>query len=864
MVRKAGFVYARTVKRHSFYAGNSLFEACTTINAYDHVQDLWKIAVFAKFNPIKIIRYLRWDELAKAMFDRVSETGGEFHLWGHSWEINDHHDWEKLDNVLKYIANKKNVQYVTNSEIAVLNRKKILIVAPYFLPYIGGVQIYVDNIAKRLQNNFGWEVCIATAGNRGSSMSEENHKGIKVYRLPYWFKISNTPVNFLWPFMLRRIIDNENISIINAHAPVPFMSEASLAAAGKIPFVLTYHAGSLHKNILLWDVLIWLYEHGPLIWLLNRADHIICSSDFVRLDFLSAFARKSATITPAVDTNFFKPSEARTGRLTILFVGGLTRSEKHKGLKILIDAFNILLKIIPDLRLVVVGEGDMRSEYEAHARRFNLQEKIYFRGRLVGQDLLSAYHESNVLVLPSLGPAESFGIVLIEAMACGKPVVGTNVGGIPGVIDHEKNGLLVSPNDSLELALAIKRIFENNLFAKQLGQAGIEKVRTYYNWDMQAAKYNDILKNSLDKNPTIVQVVGYYPPHIGGMERVAKNASEYLAQKGHKVFVLTSDKDADKENFQTMNNLTIHAMKSFEFAHTPFTPSLAWHLFKIPRHSLIHLHLSQAYYPEFVWLISKIRGIPYVVHFHLDVEPSGKLGPLFVVYKSLVWGPVLRSAAKIIVCSPEQAVLIQNKYRVKADRIAVIANAVSDDFFYSRTALPMADKLKLLYVGRLSSQKKVDRLIYAMSLLKSPARLTIVGDGEDREKLELLTEKLGLNNISFEGAKNDKEMQKYYQSSDIFLISSDNEGGTPLAVLEAMAASLPVLGSNVAGIRELLQGVGNLIDKPFAEGFADAINFLWQNPAKLRELSVASFNKAKQYTWPRFIIEVEEVYKEIL
>jgi glycosyltransferase involved in cell wall biosynthesis len=107
-------------------------------------------------------------------------------------------------------------------------------------------------------------------------------------------------------------------------------------------------------------------------------------------------------------------------------------------------------------------------------------------------------------------------------------------------------------------------------------------------------------------------------------------------------------------------------------------------------------------------------------------------------------------------------------------------------------------------------------------------------------------------------------MQKYYQTSDIFLISSDNEGGTPLVVLEAMAAGLPVLGSNVAGIRDLLQGVGSLIDQPFAEGFADAINKLWQNPLKLQELSIASYDKAKQYTWPRFITEVEGVYKEIL
>lgn len=767
-------------------------------------------------------------------------------------------------NALKYKANKKKVHCASNNEAFDSHRKKLLMVAPYFFPYVGGVQVYVYNIAKRLQDDFGWEVCIATSGGKGFKIVEENYEGLKVYRLPYWFKASNTPVNFWWPIMLRRIIKKENISIVNAHSPVPFMSDAAAMAAGKIPYVITYHAGSLRKNKILWDMIIWLYEHGPFIRLLNRADSIICSSDFVRLDFLNNFIYKSATVTPAVDANFFKACGERMGHPTVIFVGALTRSEQYKGLKILINAISVLQKQILDIRLVVVGDGDMRREYETYVNRLNLQKNIFFKGKLVGEKLLEAYRDSDVLVLPSLGSAESFGIVLIEAMASGKPVIGTNVGGISGVIDHGKNGLLVAPNSSPELALAIKRILKNTNFAKKLGQAGIKKVCAHYNWDVQAARYNDILNDTFKKKPAIIQVAGYYPPHIGGMERVVKITSEQLAQKGYKVCVLVSNKDMDKEKFQLINNLTVWQMKSFEFAHTPFTPAFLWRLLKIPDYSLIHLHLAQAYYPELVWFVSKVRGIPYVAHFHLDAEPSGALGPLFVVYKSLAWGPVLRSAAKVIVCSSEQADLVEHKYSVKADKIAVVANAVSQDFFYDRNFSTPNKILKLLYVGRLSSQKKVDRLIKAMALLKIPAKLTIIGDGEDREKLELLAVKLDLKNISFEGVKNDSQMQEYHRNNDIFLISSDNEGGTPLVVLEAMAAGLPVLGSNVAGIRELLRGVGILVDEPFDKGFAEAINALWNSPEKLRDLSRASYNKAKHYTWPRFISEIEAIYKETL
>jgi glycosyltransferase involved in cell wall biosynthesis/peptidoglycan/xylan/chitin deacetylase (PgdA/CDA1 family) len=865
MVKNAGFIYARTVRRGAFDLGTPL-EAHTTINTYNHYSDLWKIVRFAKFNPAKIVQYFQWDNLAKAMFDRALETGGEYHLWGHSWEIEKHGDWDKLESVLAYISRKQNVKYVTNSELATLRPKKLLIAIPYFPPYHGGTQIYSYNIGKRLHENLDWEVCVATSGRRGFfHVDEEMLDGLKVYRLSYWFKISNTPINPLWPFMLRRIIKTENVSIINAHAPVPFMSDVTAMVAGKKPLILTYHTGSMEKTnegSKLANVAIWLYEHGLLHWLLKRANFIVCPSDFVRFDFLKKYRYKSMTITPAVDANFFKPGNEKTEHPTILFVAGLTRSEQHKGLKVLLNAFKVSREEFPDLRLVIVGEGNMRPKYEAYVKKLNIEQSVTFTGKLNINELAKAYHRCDMFILPSLAPAESFGMVLIEAMASGKPVIGSRAGGIPLVIDDEENGLIIPSNDVPALVAAIKRLLDNPDFAKKLSEAGRKKTLTHYNWEIKAAQYDELFKDTLEKKPSVAQVVAYYPPHIGGMEVVAQEISIELARRKYPVTVFTSTFGSHNSNDNT-SYYRVERLEGPEFAHTPILWSLPFRLLSLPRNSIVHVHISQAGFPEMAWLAAKLKNLRLVMHFHLDVGPSGTLGFVLPLYKKMFLGPVLRSSQKVIVFSDEQAELVHQKYGVREKNIAVIPNGIRKEFFSTKQRLNPHNSLRLLYVGRLNTQKRVDRIIEAVSLLKIPVQLTIVGEGELRPELEALVQKLGLQNVYFTGKKFSDELQKEYLKADVFLTSSDQEGMS-LVALEALASGLPIVGSNVIGTKELINGVGILVDEPYPKTFADVITKLWEDPNELRALSEKSSEKAKQYSWEKLIGQLEKAYKEIL
>jgi peptidoglycan/xylan/chitin deacetylase (PgdA/CDA1 family) len=118
LVKDAGYRYARTVARHTFTVDDP-YEAGTSVHAYNHGLgfDLWRTACFVKFQPKRVLRCLDWDALAKAMFDQVVKKGGIYHIWGHSWEIDEHDDWERLENVFRYISANPEVSYVTNGEL---------------------------------------------------------------------------------------------------------------------------------------------------------------------------------------------------------------------------------------------------------------------------------------------------------------------------------------------------------------------------------------------------------------------------------------------------------------------------------------------------------------------------------------------------------------------------------------------------------------------------------------------------------------------------------------------------------------------------------------------------------------------------
>jgi glycosyltransferase involved in cell wall biosynthesis len=246
----------------------------------------------------------------------------------------------------------------------------------------------------------------------------------------------------------------------------------------------------------------------------------------------------------------------------------------------------------------------------------------------------------------------------------------------------------------------------------------------------------------------------------------------------------------------------------------------------------------------------------------LDVPSSSRLGRVFLgTYKRWILSRTLRAANKVITFSGAQARFLQDTYGVTPEAIAIIPNGVGPEFSPRPRDTDIRRPLRVLYVGRLSQQKAVPRLIKALAAMTQPVEAVLVGEGDQRPFIEDLIREIGRANISMAGARNGSELIESYHWADVFVLPSDREG-MPLAALEAMACGLPVVATDVIGNRELLSNVGLLV-QPEPTALARALDQLAEDAplrAALRDRSLAA---AEGYTLDRTIELLRKLYAEV-
>ena len=380
-----------------------------------------------------------------------------------------------------------------------MNRKTVIITTPYFPPQGGGLERYALQIARLLGRDYDWRV-IMISSDKSKADSVENKDGITVYKLKCDYRISNTPVGLGWYRKIRDIIAKENPDLINIHTPVPGLGDIASFAGRNIPQVITYHTGSMKKGKPLVDLALGAYESTILKIMLGRAEKIICSSDSIRFGFLKKYAAKSATVTPGVDCGLFSPDPKKTAeKKTLLFVAKLENGQEYKGLRTLIDALQILQKNIPEIKLKVAGDGDMKEWYKNYAEKCGLGKNIDFLGNLEDRRLIELYQSGSMLVLPTA--KDSYPLAVLESMSCGLPVISTTIGGIPEMVENGKEGFLIQPGKPLELAEKIREITTNPSLQKRFSEAARTKAVRFFGWDERIRRYEEILEASLRKKP---------------------------------------------------------------------------------------------------------------------------------------------------------------------------------------------------------------------------------------------------------------------------------------------------------------------------------------------------------------------------
>lgn len=723
---------------------------------------------------------------------------------------------------------------------------KILFVVPHYYPMIGGVESYVQTLAAGLKKEH--EVVIVTSGNKTETTT---HQGIKIYHLPYRLRLSNTPMGLLWYFRLRRIVKRERPDLINAHSPVPYMADMAQLARRGTPFVATYHSGSMVKGkggIV--DTVLKVYERWLLPGLFNKARAVIAiDQPFAKKHTDSP--SKVAFIPPGIDTELFKPQPTKK-TVDVTFVGRIEHTSEWKGLDVLLKA----VAHNPQVSLRVIGDGDAIEYYRQMTDELGIEKNVTFTGPLRGEELANAYRSSRIVVLPSKTESESFGMVLAEAQACGVAVIGSRIGGIPNVILEGKTGLLVPPNQPKSLATAIAGLLEEKERCKAYGEAGVHHAREAFSQVHLIQATDELFKKVVKTR--IVHVASNYPPRLGGLENVVKELAVQQHLDGRDVRVITSRLGYSSEY---QDDVPVTHLRAIEIAHTPLMPGLLGQLLKIQRGDIVHVHVAQAFVPEMVRFASRLKGFRYVAHVHLDVAPSGPAGLLLKVYKPLLLGPMLRGAQYTIVFTEEQRQQMIRKYRLQSSRVVIVPNGVAERFYHT---LPRSlhRTPRLLFVGRLSLQKNLPLLLNALDGISSQFDTRIVGDGELRDEYEALTRRLKLKNVHFHGRQDGDDLRRQYQEADIFVLPSEREG-MPLVLLEAMAAALPIVGTDVTGIRDVVVDgkTGRLVPFGDVEAFRSAITEVTEDAKTYHTMSQAALEEAGQYSWSVVSRRFEKLYE---
>ncbi len=311
---------------------------------------------------------------------------------------------------------------------------------------------------------------------------------VEVRRLPALFRVGNAP-------LLPGLLGLGEVDIVHLHYPFYFGAEAVFlrSLTTSLRYVVTYHQDVIFTGPL--RLLERLHHRWCGEQILRRARKVLATSwDYARSSRLGNLIRRHpglvSELPNGVDTERFHPGRdardwrirygLRAGGRVVLFVGALDRAHYFKGVDVLLHAMARLSDT--GVRLLIVGEGNLRLAYQDLAIRLGIADRVLFCGRVSDEALPYHYALCDLLVLPSTTMGEAFGVVLLEAMACGKPVVASDLPGVRSVVRDGEDGLLARPGDAADLAEKIRALLDDPYRRREMGGRGRAKVEEKYAW----------------------------------------------------------------------------------------------------------------------------------------------------------------------------------------------------------------------------------------------------------------------------------------------------------------------------------------------------------------------------------------------
>lgn len=396
---------------------------------------------------------------------------------------------------------------------------KVAHVVCAFPPFRGGMGNVAFEFA-RILSKIGHEVTVFTADNPSPVFFKKNKEqrvcdldNEEIYnsgeaQIKEKFKIVRLKPLFRYgyaAFLPQLFWRLNNFDIIHLHYPFYGAAEIILLkkifAGQKMKLIVHYHMDTIGAGLK--GIIFKLHRLIIFPFLIKLADTVTCASlDYIKHSnssfFYEKYNKKFRQTLFGVDLDFFKPDDfsdskiavnaSPQGEKIILFVGGLDKAHYFKGLKNLLESVKKLEN--NSWKLLIVGEGDLRPYYEKLASELGVGNRMKFTGSASPGKLAEYYRGSYVLVLPSTDKSEAFGLVLLEAMASGTPVIASNLPGVRSVFKNGKEGLSIKPGDVNDLTSKLRAILKYEKMADEMGRAARELAEKKYSWDEVGERLN--------------------------------------------------------------------------------------------------------------------------------------------------------------------------------------------------------------------------------------------------------------------------------------------------------------------------------------------------------------------------------------
>lgn len=520
-----------------------------------------------------------------------------------------------------------------------------------------------------------------------------------------------------------------------------------------------------------------------------------------------------------------------------------------------------------EAEFVLVGDGAFRSEFEQIAREMGLISRVRFLGERT--DIPAVLASLDVTVVPSI--SESLPNVILESMAAGIPVVATRVGGIPDVLENEKSGLLVPPEDDAQLAEAIGRLISNVGLRQEMGRHAREYAAAHFHWDSVVERYEELYCRALAKK--------------GLRASKAPLPEKKESQKKQLRIALIGPSLRRLGGQSVQIDLMLHQWRGdaeVEAAFVPIDPDWpkGWGLLgRIPylrtivreiryagilRRALREIdiaHVLVASYASFLivllppWFLGRARGAKVLVHYH-----SGEARDH--LRRSWLARHFLRKAERIVVPSG-YLVDVFGQFGIKAKAVPNIVRL--DEFTYRRR--PSFGPSFVCTRG-FHPYYRIDDVLRAFAEIqrKIPcAQLSLVGSGPTETEMRRLTEKLSLSNVQFQGTVSRDRIGEYYDGADIFINASvlDN---MPVSILEAFASGTPVITTAAQGIPYIVEHerTGLLSAPGDWKSLAENALRLLNDPELAQLLAANAYEESQRYRWESVRPQWLAVYRSVL